>query len=134
MLTKSKKMFISLILVSNLFVFCKSKSINENNLDDKKLVTYTNKKVTDKIFNDDKSKLLILEYEFNKNPVINFNYLVLDSKTNEELKKGVFAGSKIEWLNNNTLKCTPYIGMISLEDEKSTGDKSKANYITIKIN
>lgn len=132
----SKKTLIILTIISSLFVFCKTKKVDEYNVDQKDIITLGSKKTTEKIYNNDKSKLLILEYTLNKNPIITYNYSVINAKTKEELKKGVFTGEKIEWLNNDTLKCTPYVGMIKKENDQvlEKGKDQKINYITIKIN
>ena len=132
----SKKTLIILTIISSLFVFCKTKKVDEYNVDQKDIITSGSKKTTEKIYNNDKSKLLILEYTLNKNPIITYNYSVINAKTKEELKKGVFTGEKIEWLNNDTLKCTPYVGMIKKENDQilEKGKDQKINYITIKIN
>jgi hypothetical protein len=132
----SKKTLITLTIISSLFVFCKTKKVDEHNVGQKDIITSGSKKTTEKIYNSDKSKLLILEYTLNKNPVITYNYSVINSKTKEELKKGVFTGDRIEWLDNNTLKCMTYIGMIKKENDLvlEEGKNQKKNYITIKIN
>lgn len=132
----SKKTLMILTIISSLFVFCKTKKVDEYNVDKKDIITSGSKKTTEKIYNNDKSKLLILEYTLNKNPIITYNYSVINAKTKEELKKGVFTGEKIEWLNNDTLKCTPYVGMIKKENDQilEKGKDQKINYITIKIN
>ncbi len=131
-----KKILLVFTIICSLFIFCKTKKVNETNMPEKKLTTTNKKLTTEKIYNFDKSKLLILNYIVDKNPIINYSYTVIDVKTKKELKKGVFTGDKIEWLDNNTLKCTPHIGMKALEDEKPLKDidKKKVNYITIKIN
>jgi len=103
---------------------------------DNQEIIFTTKKTTDNIYNADKSKILILEYTRGKNPILTYSYRVIDAKTKKEFKKGIFTGDKIEWLDNNTLKCTPYIGMaIKESDQVIEGTKNeKVKYITIKIN
>lgn len=118
-----------LIIVSSVFILCKTKKVKDE-------ITFTSKEKTDEIHSEDKSKILILNYVLDKNPVITFNYQVIEAKTKEELLKGVFVGEKIEWLDNTSLKCKHYVGMIQkdndqiLEENKNDG----AQYTIIKIN
>ncbi|WP_439132056.1 hypothetical protein [Polaribacter sp.] len=132
--TKKKLLVFTIICCS--FIFCKTKKVNETNMQENKLTT-TNKKITtDKVYNFDKSKVLILKYIVDKNPIIKYNYKVIDVKTQKELKEGVFTGDKIEWLDNNTLKCTPYVGMVKKDDDRvlENTTKNNVNFITIKVN
>jgi hypothetical protein len=130
-----KKYILTLItiIVLSSFINCKSKKI-----DTKEEITFQEKQTVDEKYNQDKSKLLILSYVFNRNPVITFNYRVIDTKTKKVLKKGVFVGEKIEWLDATTLKCTKHVGMIQKEeDHRLSPEKEKKtamNYIIININ
>ena len=133
----NKKMIIIFtIIISCLFTFCKTKKVKDSSMDNQEEIIFTTKKTTDSIYNANKSKILILEYTRGKNPIITYSYRVIDAKTKKEFKKGIFTGDKIEWLDNNTLKCTPYIGMaIKESDQVIEGTKNeKVKYITIKIN
>lgn len=118
-----------LIIVSSVFILCKTKKVKDE-------ITFTSKEKTAEIHSEDKSKILILNYVLDKNPVITFNYQVIEAKTKEELLKGVFVGEKIEWLDNTSLKCKHHVGMIQkdndqiLEENKNDG----AQYTIIKIN
>ncbi len=136
MLNKTIRLFF-LMLISSLFFFCKSNQVNKNNSKKKdEIITFNDHKVVKEIYNQNKSKLLILNYVTTKNPVITFNYQVLDVKTKKELKKGVFIGEKMEWLDESSLKCTPYIGMIEKENDVIIEENTpkKKRYTTIKIN
>lgn len=119
------------VMLSTFYASCKSKNINDENV----IKTDQLKKV-DRIFNNDKSMVLILDYEITNNPIITYNYKVINSTTKRELKKGVFTGESIEWLNNNTLKCIPSVGMVREEADQVLNEKidKKVEYITIKIN
>jgi hypothetical protein len=121
------------IFIFNVLVFCKAKDVNDHNVEKIKIII--SKETTDKIFSFDKTKVLILTYKIDKSPIIKFNYQVIDTDTKKELKKGVFTGVKIEWLDNNALKCEPYVG-IEVENSKlfKRNIKKQINYITIKIN
>ena len=121
-----KSLIICIIIISSLFTFCKTKKVKDSSMDNQEEI----------IFNANKSMMLILDYTLGKNPIITYSYQVIDAKTKKELKKGVFTGDKIEWLDNNTLKCTPYIGMTIREnDQVIEGSKNEnVKYITIKIN
>ena len=133
----NKKMIIIFtIIISCLFAFCKTKKVKDSSMDNQEEIIFTIKKTTDSIYNANKSKILILEYTLDKNPIVTYSYRVIDAKTKKEFKKGIFTGDKIEWLDNNTLKCTPYIGMaIKESDQVIEGTKNeKVKYITIKIN
>lgn len=124
-----KYLFITIILIVIVSFFnCKTKKVNEKNMNNQEINAGSNKEVTEEIFNADKTKLLILKYELIKNPIIKYSYQVMDVKSNKELKKGVFAGEKIEWLDNNTLRCRPYVGMV-----KANNDIDEINYIIIKV-
>jgi len=135
MLKKTLQLFI-LTLFSGLFFFCKTNNVHENKKDNQP--TFQEIEITQKLHNQDKSKLLLLNYLKGVSPIITYNYKVVDTKTNKELKKGVFVGEKIEWLNLSTLKCTKHVGMIQKEDDNillsETKNNTSINYITIKIN
>jgi hypothetical protein len=133
-----KKIILLLFLVifSSLFFFCKTNIVRKKEELKKEEITFKEKQMVDEKYNQDKSKLLILSYVFNRNPVIIFNYRVIDTQTKKELKKGVFTGQSISWLDKTTLKCMPYIGMIQKEDDLILSGESKntPTYVTIKIN
>jgi hypothetical protein len=131
-----KSLIICIIIISSLFTFCKTKKVKDSSMDNQEEIIFNTKKTTDNIYNANKSMMLILDYTLGKNPIITYSYQVIDAKTKKELKKGVFTGDKIEWLDNNTLKCTPYIGMTIREnDQVIEGSKNEnVKYITIKIN
>jgi hypothetical protein len=135
MFKKTVQLFF-LILFSGVFFFCKSNDIHEKNKDNQ--LTFIESKITKEVYNQDKSKLLMLSYVTNKSPVIRYTFKVVDSKTKKVLKKGVFAGEKIEWLGATTLKCTKYVGMIQKKEDHilSPGTKNKTaiNYSIININ
>ncbi|PQJ68983.1 hypothetical protein [Polaribacter butkevichii] len=110
--------------------------MNKNNSKKKdEIITFESHKIVKEIYNQNKSKLLILKYVEGKSPVITFNYQVIDVKTKRELKKGVFTGEKMEWLDESSLKCTPYIGIIEKENDVIIEENTptKKRYITIKI-
>ncbi len=134
MLNKTIQLFF-LMLVSSLFFFCKSNNVSKQNTKNNQIITFQDKEITDKVYNQDKSKVLMLQYTSTKNPVITFKYQVVDVKTNKELKKGVFTGEKMEWLDNTTLKCTPHIGMVQKQSDEVLLESvpTKKKYIFIKI-
>ena len=134
-----KKILIILalsIFIFNVLVFCKAKDVNDHNVEKIKIII--SKETTDKIFSFDKTKVLILTYKIDKSPIIKFNYQVIDTDTKKELKKGVFVGEKMEWLDATTLKCTKHVGMIQKEDDQilspETKNKIIINYSIININ
>tara|TARA_B110000240_G_scaffold183199_1_gene216697 strand:+ start:559 stop:966 length:408 start_codon:yes stop_codon:yes gene_type:complete len=124
------------IFIFNVLVFCKAKDVNDHNVEKIKIII--SKETTDKIFSFDKTKVLILTYKMDKSPIIKFNYQVIDTDTKKELKKGVFVGEKMEWLDATTLKCTKHVGMIQKEDDQilspETKNKIIINYSIININ
>jgi|TARA_B110000967_G_scaffold206210_1_gene252421 hypothetical protein len=124
------------IFIFNVLVFCKAKDVNDHNVEKIKIII--SKETTDKIFSFDKTKVLILTYKIDKSPIIKFNYQVIDTDTKKELKKGVFVGEKMEWLDATTLKCTKHVGMIQKEDDQilspETKNKIIINYSIININ
>ncbi|WP_405609957.1 hypothetical protein [Polaribacter sp. Asnod1-A03] len=134
----SKKTELFFIAIFSIFIFsCKTNDVhNQGKKNNEKIILENNEKEVE-ISNEEKSKILILRYTVNKSPVITFNYQVIDAKTKEELKKGVFVGTKLEWLDNTTLKATPHIGIIQKENDEILDDskaKNKQNqYIIIKI-
>jgi len=107
---------------------------SKDQTDKKEVILEKNEKEL-KIYNEKKSKLLILRFSVNKSPVVTYNYQVIDVKTQKELKKGVFVGTKLEWLDNNTLKGTPHVGMVQKENDEILDKKTNRTpkYITIKI-
>ncbi|WP_166383603.1 hypothetical protein [Polaribacter sp. 11A2H] len=109
--------------------------MSKQNTKNNQIITFQDKEITDKVYNQDKSKVLMLQYTSTKNPVITFKYQVVDVKTNKELKKGVFTGEKMEWLDNTTLKCTPHIGMVQKQSDEVLLESvpTKKKYIFIKI-
>jgi hypothetical protein len=128
---------VSLVVYSSLFFFCKSNTSNKEVPKKNTVVTFKEQEVTTQIYNDDKSMLLVLNYVIEKSPIITYSYKVIDLKTREELKKGVFIGQKIEWLDRSSLKCIHHVGMVRKEDDQLllTGkDRSNMNYTVIKIN
>jgi hypothetical protein len=135
MLKKTVQLFF-LILFSGVFFFCKSNDIREKKK--KNLLTFIESKITKEVYNQDKSKLLMLSYVTYKSPIISYNFKVVDSKTKRVLKKGVFIGEKIEWLDATTLKCTKHVGMIQKTEDHilspETKKKTAMNYIIIHIN
>ncbi|ARV06872.1 hypothetical protein BTO04_09335 [Polaribacter sp. SA4-10] len=133
MIKKTLQLFF-LILVSGLFFFCKSNDIHEKKKDNQ--LTFIESEITKEVYNQDKSKILILNYVIHRSPVITYNFKVVDSKSKKVLKKGVFVGSKIEWKDNSTLKCFLHKGIVQKENEAFSDRKnSKPNidYIIIQI-
>lgn len=122
------KIFL-LVLVSIFILNCKSIMKKENN------ITFQLKETTEKLYNNDKTLLLILTYKIDGNLPITFNYKVIDVKTKIEKKAGVFTGTKIVWQDNLSLKCTKYIGMVENENEDPLKQiKKTKNYIIINLN
>jgi len=119
---KNKSYLLIFTTIFTLLFSCKTNNVQ--NKISRENVLLTGKKEIE-IYNQEKSKILILKYISNNNPVINFNYQVIDAKTKKELKKGIFIGKKIEWLDNSTLKATPYVGMIRQENNLILDDKKK---------
>ena len=128
---KNKIKIFFIIVITTLFASCKTKKLNNN-----VIVNSNQNKTIDTVYNSDKSMILILDYFVTKNPIITYNYSVIDSKTKKELIKGVFTGDTIEWLNKDTLKCKPYVGMIKKESDVVLRKKQdqKTKYITIQMN
>lgn len=132
---KKTLQFLFLTLASSILFFCKTNTVDNKNLDNKEAITLDNRVKRTLTYNENKTKILILNYTVNKSPVITFNYQVIDAKTKKEIKKGVFIGQKIEWLDNLTLKGTPHIGMIQKQGDEVFKDNViiKTEYITIKL-
>ena len=133
---KNLRRLLFLILFSGLFFFCKSNDLQGKKKN--KQPTFIENKTSREVYNQDKSKILILNYSIHISPIITYNFKVVDSRTKKELKKGVFVGEKVEWLDNSTLKCTKHIGMIQKQDDRIPSSDNKKNtsnnYITVKIN
>ena len=119
-ITKIAVFFLFLCLFFN----CKSKSVEkpkeENN------ITFSEKNVVKEIYNAKKSLLLILNFKSSMEQPTTFNYKVVDVSSKKTIKEGVFVGTKIEWLDNTTLKCFTYRGTIQKEEDSN-------NYTIIKI-
>ncbi|MCG1034927.1 hypothetical protein [Polaribacter sargassicola] len=133
MYRKKQLFFIAILFIS--FFSCKTNKVHsKNKTDNKEIISEKNEKEL-KVYNEEKSKILILKFTINKSPIVTYNYQVIDVKTQKELKKGVFVGAKLEWLDNNTLKGTPHVGMIQKENDEILDENlnTKPKYITIKI-
>ena len=96
-------------------------------------ITFQSKDVTKELYNQDKTLLLILKYKADGNLPTTFNYKVIDVKTKEKKKEGVFIGSKIEWQDNTSLKCFVHKGIIQKEDLLDSEKNNSNNYIIIEI-
>lgn len=121
---------VIIIMVSVVFFNCKSKKVdNKDGID----ITFTEKKVTKEFNSPDKSKLLILDYLQSKNPLITFNYKVVDIKTKEELISGTFSGIRMEWNDNKSIKGHKYVGMAEADNDEVLieGNKIKNKNITV---
>jgi hypothetical protein len=130
---------VSLIVLFNLFLGCtsipKASISSRETSKDTPFVTFKKKEVTTQMYNDDTSMLLILKYTAAMTPVIMYRYEVVDVKTKEQLKKGVFRGKKVEWFDNFSLKCTHHVGMIQKEENPLLLEhhRNNTNYTIIKI-
>ena len=65
MLNKTIQLFF-LMLVSSLFFFCKSNNVSKQNTKNNQIITFQDKEITDKVYNQDKSKVLMLQYTSTK--------------------------------------------------------------------
>jgi hypothetical protein len=98
-------------------------------------VIITSKSVTTELRSPDKSMTLIMAYEDDINPQKTFVYKVINSKTKEEVANGTFVGTKMEWIDNSSIKGYLYQGMI--KNEKASLDSADAasdNFKIIKLN
>jgi hypothetical protein len=124
-----------LFVLFSCFIFsCKIKPVEKKAVEDK--ITIKTKDSTKEIYNQDKTLILILSHKFDGNIPTTFNYKVIDAKTKETKKEGVFTGSNIQWQDNKSLKCIKHIGMVQKGNENPLIEKNKksTNYIIIEIN
>lgn len=125
--------YISIIIIGFITFFgCKSKKIDSK---DHIEIVFTAEKVTKELYSPDKSHLLILDYQQNKNAILFFSYRVINTETKNELISGTFSGVKMEWINNNSIKGYKYVGMIEKKDDRVVKDNKpiESQYIIIKI-
>jgi hypothetical protein len=131
-----KKYILTLIIIIVLstFINCRSKKIDKKEA----VITFQIKENIKETYNKNKTLLLILRSKADGNLPITFNYKVVDSKMKKVLKKGIFVGEKMEWLDAKRLKCTKHVGMIQKEDDQilsqETKKKTATNYNIIDIN
>ncbi|PQJ77363.1 hypothetical protein [Polaribacter glomeratus] len=126
--------FLILIFIVSFIFNCKSKDLKNPKEETKINVEVTD--TTKEIYNENKSLLLILNYNIDGNLPTTFYYTVVDVKTKTQKKEGVFIGTKIEWLDMTSLKCFNYIGMIEKEPDEFSGtsdNNSNNDFIIIKI-
>jgi hypothetical protein len=118
-----------------MFFFCKTANVDKKTTKTETVISFEKKEITKELYNQEKSLLLILEYSTAKSPIITFHYKVTDVNTKEELKKGTFIGTNIEWDSNTALKCTHHVGMVQKDDPKEllSGKKPQKNHTIIKI-
>ena len=108
-----KKYLCYTMVVASLFFSCKSKKMNEK---DTPQIIFQNQNITKELPSPDKTKLLILSYLEDMNATTDFEYKVISYKTKKELISGKFTGIKMEWFNNESIKCYLYQGMIEKEN------------------
>lgn len=124
------------MLLALFSICCKSnKTLDAKNVNDKSLVFET-KNIEEKILNDNKTLVLILNYEQSPNLPIKFDYSVIKLSSNKVLKKGAFTGLKMEWNDLYTLKGYVYKGMIKKEDDiidENTINNINDNFIVISL-
>lgn len=126
--------FLTLIFLVSTISNCKSKDLKNTKEETK--TTFLAKNTSEEIYNPNKSLLLILNYNIDGNLPTTFNYEVMDVKTKIQKKKGVFVGTKMQWLDNTSLKCHLYVGMIQQEPDEyseTNDDNSTKDYTIIKI-
>ena len=133
--TKKKVIFFSFFAML-ILMNCKSKKIEGQNSENQEIIIKTDKDVVERIYSPDKSMILILNYTQTSNPIIKYSYQIVSKDSKKLLKEGTFLGEKLEWLDNQTLKATPYIGMDTKVSDETllNGGGKKVNYIQIKIN
>lgn len=131
-LTKNKFQVLFLIFILS-FGSCKTQKVSELSVNKKQEIGFKAKKITKEIYNQDNTKLLILNYLLERSPIITFHYEVMDTKTQKELRKGVFVGTNMGWLDASTLKCTHHVGIVKKDRPPETVPENK-NYSTIRIN
>ncbi|MEO9571090.1 MAG: hypothetical protein ABJH82_09605 [Polaribacter sp.] len=108
--------------------------MHKKNQEEEKLVTFQEEKVIKKVYNQEKTLLLVLEYKVDGNLPTIFKYKVIDVKTKEVKKEGIFVGVKIEWYDNESLRCFVHKGIIEKTDNDLSKEKEVRNdYIIIKI-
>lgn len=129
---KKPLQILSLVIIFSSFLFCKTKKINDD-MDNKDKITFTNKEKTTQVYSQNKSKVLVLNYVLSKNPVITYNYKVIDAKTKEELISGAFSGIKMEWNDNESIKGYKYVGMAEGHGDEilTRGKKIQNKNITV---
>lgn len=133
MIKNSLKISLFVILFP-FFSSCKTSNHTQHKKDTVvNTLTIIEKNNSTEIFNQEKTKLLILNYKVKMSPIITYYYKVIDFETKKELKNGVFMGTDLNWLDNSTLKGTPYIGMVRKESLESLSNDTKKNASFTKI-
>ncbi|WP_164076230.1 hypothetical protein [Flavimarina sp. Hel_I_48] len=75
--------------------------------------------IKQKVLNPSKTLVLYLEkISTPDSPVHLLNYTVLESKTQNIIKKDSYRGTDVRWYDNSSLQLVPYIGM----ERKPTSD------------
>ncbi len=121
------KFIVVLILISSFF-FAKCKPTEELSKTDQ--IT----KIKEEIFKDSevevnynstKTKVLLYKLDLNINtPATKIDYIVYDFQKRKMIYKDSFAGSKIEWNDNTSLKIHSYVG---IEKKPTSNDPTKIN-------
>jgi hypothetical protein len=125
-----------LILLALFIICCKSNTTSESNKFSETNPVFETKKIEEKILNDNKTLVLILNYELTENLPIKFDYSVIERSSNKVLKTGTFTGIKMEWFDVSNIKGYLYQGIIQKEDDvidETNINKTKDNFIIINL-
>lgn len=133
MLKSFKLINLTFYLLCLFVLSCKTKEVPKNNQIDK--ITIIEKSITKNIYNKEKTLILNLNFFQGKEPIINYNYKILNAITKKELVSGVFSGTHMEWFDNSSIKAFKYVGMVKNEGNEVVEDINieNDNYIIIKI-
>jgi hypothetical protein len=106
------------VIILALFnICCKSNKTSEVKKVNDTNIIFETKEIEEKILNDNKTLVLVLNYNQTKNLPIKFDYSVIELSSNKVLKKGAFTGLKMEWYDLYKIKGYLYEGIIKKEDD-----------------
>jgi hypothetical protein len=116
---------------------CKSNKTPEAKKTNSPSIVFETKKTEKRLINDNKTLVLILNYQLTKNLPVNFDYSVVNLSTKEVLKKGTFTGMRMEWYTLDKIKGYLYQGIIKKQDDvidEKNINKPNDNFILINLN
>lgn len=124
------------IILAFFNICCKSNKTSEVKKVNDPIIVFETKTIQEKILNDNKTLVLILNYDLTEDLPIKFDYSVIERSSNDVLKKGTFTGIKMEWYDVSKIKGYLYQGIIEKEDDvidETNINKIKDNFIIISL-